>query len=260
MTDSSADPHGLLELAREAACGAGALLLERFGGPASGVTAKSTRTDLVSDADRDAEALILGLIRAARPHDAIVAEESGAMGAAGDGVVWHVDPLDGTVNYLWGLPQWCVSIHAADATGDLAGVVFDACRDELFTATPGDPRCNDRPLTLAPSADLAAALLATGFAYDRDVRVAQAAELAGLIGDVRDIRRAGSAALDLAWVAAGRLDAYYERGLSIWDSAAGAMLVREAGGEVIDLPPDHRSAGLVAARVGLARPLADRVG
>lgn len=259
MTQPSADPYALLALALGAARAAGDLLLERFGGPASGVVSKSTRTDLVSDADRDAEALILTAIRAARPDDAIVAEESGELGHSGDGVVWHIDPLDGTINYLWGLPQWCVSIHAADATGDLVGVVLDACRNETFTATPGDARCNDVPLVLDPATDLAAALVATGFAYDRDMRRTQAVELVELIADVRDVRRAGAAALDLAWVAAGRLDAYYERGLSIWDSAAGAMLVREAGGEVIDLPADHRPAGLVAARAGLAGPLAARV-
>ena len=126
----------LLELARAAARAAGELLLERFGDPASGVAAKSSRTDLVSDADRDAEALVLGMIPAERPGDAMLAEEGGG-GAGRTGISWLVDPLDGTINYLWGVPQWSVSIAARDERGGLVGVVHDPCRGETFTAVRG---------------------------------------------------------------------------------------------------------------------------
>lgn len=260
MRSRAADPANLLELAVTAARAAGALLSERFGGPASGVDAKSTTTDLVSDADRDAEAVILRIIRDQRPDDAIVAEESGATHRSDGGVRWHVDPLDGTINYLWSIPHWAVSIHAADDAGDLAGVVFDPCRGELFTATPGTSRLDGTDLRLAPSDDLASALLATGFAYDAAVRGEQARIAATLLHRVRDVRRNGSAALDLAWVAAGRLDCYYERGLAIWDGAAGSMIVREAGGTVRALAatttlPD----GLVAGRAGIADQLRELV-
>jgi myo-inositol-1(or 4)-monophosphatase len=253
---TSADPHALLSIASEAAHAAGTLLLDRFGGPVSGLSAKSTRTDLVSDADRDAEAIILGRIRSARPDDLVIAEESGTSAGQHDGVRWHVDPLDGTVNYLWNIPHWAVSIHAENTDGDLAAVVYDPCRNELFTAVPGECHLNGARLELEPADELAMALLATGFAYNPVLRARQAEIAAGLIGVVRDVRRNGSAALDLAWVAAGRLDLYYERGLAIWDSAAGAMLVREAHGVVAPLGetaqlPD----GLLAGRPGISDEL-----
>jgi myo-inositol-1(or 4)-monophosphatase len=250
------DPAALLALAASAARAAGNLLLDRFGGTQSGLASKSTRTDLVSDADRDAEALITGMLRAARPDDALLAEEGGAEEGA-SGVRWLVDPLDGTVNYLWGVPHWSVSIAARDGAGDLAAVVHDPCRDETFTAVRGGPaRRGDDALTLSPSSDVAEALLGTGFAYAADERARQAATLEALLPRVRDIRRFGSAALDLAWVAAGRLDAFYETGLSDWDWAAGAMLVREAGGTVHRLVRDGRPPGILAARPGLHAPIA----
>lgn len=253
---TSPDPQALLSIAREAAHAAGALLMDRFGGPVSGLSAKSTRTDLVSDADRDAEALILGVIHSARPDDLVIAEESGASSGVHDGVRWHVDPLDGTVNYLWNIPHWAVSIHAENTAGDLAAVVFDPNRNEEFTAVPGECRLNGALLELEPANELAMALMATGFAYDPAVRARQAAIAAGLIGIVRDVRRNGSAALDLAWVAAGRLDVYYERGLAIWDSAAGAMLVREAHGVVAPLDrADDLPDGILAGRQGIAEAL-----
>ena len=128
------DPAALLALAVRAARAAGDLLLERFGGPPSGLTAKSSRTDLVSDADRDAEALLVGLLQVERPHDGLIAEE-GSRAEGATGVRWLVDPLDGTTNYLWGVPHWSVSIAATDDNGDLAAVVHDPCRDETFTAS-----------------------------------------------------------------------------------------------------------------------------
>jgi myo-inositol-1(or 4)-monophosphatase len=171
-------------------------------------------------------------IRAAFPDDAIVSEEGGTTSGRSDRT-WYVDPLDGTINYLYGLPHWSVSIACADAAGGLAGVVFDPIRNELFVAARGDgATLGGRPLRASTVADPGLALVATGFSYDPIERAAQAAIVARVAGSVRDIRRAGSAALDLAWVAAGRLDAYFEVSQSPWDSAAGELLVREAGGEV----------------------------
>ena len=186
----------------------------------------------MSEADERAEAAIVTFIAARRPDDGLIAEEgSGHEGRSG--IRWLVDPLDGTINYLYGQPHWCVSIAAADGDGAIAGVVYDPSRDELFTAGRGDgARLAGRTLATSAVADPAMALVATGFSYDADERAAQAAVLARLAGRVRDIRRAGSAALDLAWVAAGRLDAYFEVSRSPWDSAAGELLVREARGSV----------------------------
>ena len=249
------DPTPLLTLAIDAAHAAGALLRERFRGPQTGIAAKSSSTDLVSDADRDAEALLTGMIRAARPDDALLGEE-GAAASGSTGVRWLVDPLDGTTNYLWGIPHWSVSIAAVDDDGDLAAVVYDPSRDETFTATRGGGAfLGDRRLTLQPADDLAQALIATGFSYSSSERARQAAVLTRLLPAVRDIRRFGSAALDLAWVAAGRVDAYFETGLSPWDWAAGAMLVHEAGGTLHRSTPGDAPVRLLAARPGLGKPL-----
>jgi myo-inositol-1(or 4)-monophosphatase len=249
-------PASLHDLAVRAAHAAGVLLLDRFGAEQSGIQSKSTRTDLVSDADRDAEALIIGMIREARPDDGIVAEE-GSGAPSTSGIRWLVDPLDGTVNFLWGHPHWSVSLAAVDVAGDIAGVVHDPGRGETFSAERGRGAwLSGSPLTLGESSDLAEALVGTGFAYGAQERGRQAAALATVLPRVRDIRRAGSAALDLAWVAAGRLDAFFETGLAPWDWAAGAALVRLAGGEAdtIDRGGD-RSPVMIATRPGLMRPL-----
>ena len=260
---SEAAATDLLDLARDTARAAGALLLERFGDPARGVTAKTSRTDLVSDADRDAEALIVSALARSRPDDAVLAEEGvqpagGRAGAAGrSGVRWLVDPLDGTINYLWGIPHWCVSLAVADADGTLAGVVHDPSRDETFTARRGaGASLGGRALRLEGGPPLAEAMIATGFNYRPEERARQAARLRGVLPRVRDVRRFGAAALDLAWLAAGRVDGYFETGLAAWDWAAGGLIVTEAGGVVRELPPGGGSpAGLVAARAHLAGPL-----
>lgn len=186
----------------------------------------------MSDADRAADALVVQRIRAGVPDDAIVSEEGGRVDGS-SGRTWYVDPLDGTINYLYGMPHWSVSIACADADGAVAGVVYDPVRGELFSAARGaGAMLGTRRLAVTAVTDPGLALVATGFSYDARERAAQAAVMARLAGSVRDIRRAGSAALDLAWVAAGRLDAYFEVSRSPWDSAAGELLVREAGGEV----------------------------
>jgi myo-inositol-1(or 4)-monophosphatase len=157
-----------------------------------------------------------------------------------------VDPLDGTVNYLYGYPAWCVSVALEDGHGARLGVIRDPARDETFTAERGGGAwLNGSALAVTGKDRLDTALIATGFGYDPAVRAAQAEAVARVLPRVRDIRRGGAAALDMAWLAAGRLDGYYERGLNPWDWAAGKLLVTEAGGQVVPLggyPP-----GLVAA-------------
>ena len=247
----------LLELAVDAARAAGSLLLERFAGEPTGVRTKSTSTDLVSDADTAAERAIFETISAVRPRDGWVAEE-GTSAASATGITWVVDPLDATVNYLFRIPVWCVSIAAEDGDGAVAGVVYDPNRDETFTATRGGGAfLGGTPIRVSERDDLATALVATGFEYDRELRAFQAGVVAEVLPRVRDIRRAGSAALDLASVACGRVDAYYESSTERWDRAAGALIVQEAGGVVSDLPnPTGASTGLVAGGPGIHAALA----
>jgi myo-inositol-1(or 4)-monophosphatase len=220
------------------------------------ISTKSTATDLVSEADVAAETLIRERLADARPDDAVLGEEGGD--AAGtSGLRWVVDPLDGTVNFLFGIPQWCVSIAVEDDEGALAGVVYDAPRDELWAATRDGPATLDG-VALAPArrTELATAMVATGFGYAAAVREAQAAVLARLLPHVRDVRRLGSAALDLAWTAAGRYDAYYERGLNHWDLAAGELMCARAGLSVIELAPTPpTAAGVLVAPPQLADAL-----
>jgi myo-inositol-1(or 4)-monophosphatase len=247
-------------LAEAVAREAGALLRGAFEGPELRVSSKSTPTDLVSEADHAAERLIRERLGAARPDDGVLGEEGGDR-AGTSGVHWIVDPLDGTVNFLFGVPQWAVSIACQDGDGVLAGVVYDPLRDELFSAERDGPPTLDG-VTIAPSTreDLATALVGTGFGYDAEVRRAQAAVAARLLPDVRDIRRFGSAAIDLAWTACGRLDAYYEHGLNLWDVAAGRLICERAGLEVYDLPPVGPSApGVLVAPPRLAAALALRL-
>ena len=209
---------------------------------------------MVSDADRDAEAVIERILLGERPNDGLLAEE-GAHNEGSSGRRWVVDPLDGTTNYLYGFPAWVVSVGLEDTGGGLVGVVLDPLRDELFGATRGaGARLNGEPIEVSGCDRLDSALVATGFGYDADRRAGQAAVLQRLLPAVRDIRRAGAAALDLCMVAAGRLDGYYERGLQPWDWAAGSLIVREAGGTVIDL--DGEPAGMVAASPAIAAELA----
>jgi myo-inositol-1(or 4)-monophosphatase len=238
----------VLALAEHAARSAGALLLEKAGAPVAGVGSKSSATDMVSDADRDAESLLRALITAERPDDAFVGEEGSDL-AGSTGLTWVIDPLDGTTNFLFGFPQWSVSVACEDSEGAVAGVVYDPNRHELFAATRGGgATLNTEPISVRSEPDLAEALIATGFAYQPDVRARQAADLVEIIGRVRDIRRAGSAALDLCWVACGRLDGYFELGTQHWDRAAGMLIVSEAGGRSAPLDPQGDSGdGVVAA-------------
>ncbi|MBM4421460.1 MAG: inositol monophosphatase, partial [Chloroflexi bacterium] len=192
--------------------------------------------------------------------DRIVAEEGTAAATGGlGGLRWFIDPLDGTVNFLYGHPQWCVSIACEDEAGLLAGVVFDPVRDELFGAARGaGARLNGAALAVREPGSLGLALVSTGFSYRAEERLRQGRILAPLIGRVRDVRRGGSTALDLAWVAAGRTDAFYESISNTWDWAAGALLVREAGGVVTEIA--GASGGeprIVASAPGVHRALLD---
>ena len=221
------------------------MLLERFGGPARGVDPKSSATDLVSDADRAAERLIARMLADERPDDGLLAEE-GAAASATSGRRWLVDPLDGTTNYLYGYPAWSVSVALEDDQGGLVGVVHDPAREETFAASRGaGARLNGTPIAVRRHDRLETALIATGFGYASEQRANQASALISILPRVRDLRRGGSAALDLAWLACGRVDGYFERGLKAWDWGAGRLLVAEAGGVVEDLAGEPH--GLVAA-------------
>lgn len=246
----------LLDLALEAARRAGALL--RDGRPADlGVAAtKSSPIDVVTEMDIRAEKLITGFLSGSRPRDGFLGEE-GASAQGSSGVRWVIDPLDGTVNYLYGLPTWAVSI-AAERDGErVVGVVEAPMRRETFHAVlGGGAYLNGVPLACRPAPPFAEALVSTGFNYVTEVRTHQAAVAQQLIPKLRDIRRGGSAAVDLCDVAAGRLDGYYERGLHPWDLAAGDLIAREAGaltGGRPGLPADRDLT--VAAAPGVFEPL-----
>lgn len=249
----------LLSLAEEAAQRAGEILLERFNRPASGVDTKTTPTDLVSDADLAAESFLLDLLTSKRPDDGILAEEGGRERST-SGLTWVIDPLDGTVNYLFDIPQWCVSIAVEDRDGGVVGVIHDPNRAETFTATRGGgARMNGDGIRVSEQTDLAQALIGTGFGYDAEGRVVQAELVSKVLPRARDIRRAGSAALDLAWLACGRFDAFYEAPMEPWDKAAGIVIATEAGATVTELPPPKEglSSGVIAANETLHAALSD---
>jgi myo-inositol-1(or 4)-monophosphatase len=234
-----------LELAERAARAAGDVLMSYYGRAPEGLGSKSSLTDPVSDADREAERVIRELISSERPDDGLVGEE-GSHTQALSGRRWIVDPLDGTVNFLYGLRAWGVSIALEDASGPAVGVVFNPVSGECFAAERDQGASLDgRPIHVTDCPSLERAMVATGFSYESARRAEQAQVLVRLLPRIRDLRRAGAAALDLAYVAAGRVDAFYERGLQRWDEAAGRLLVHEAGGVTADLEGEPH--GVVAA-------------
>lgn len=221
----------LADLAETAARAAGELLLKRRSGPLE-VHTKSSATDVVSDADRAAEDTIRATIAAARPDDAVLGEESGTHSGS-SGLRWVVDPLDGTVNYLYGRADWAVSVAVEDAEHVLAAAVYLPPRGELYRATRGGGafRDGDR-LTVNDPQEIGQAMLATGFSYDARLRGEQGRLVAGILPTVRDIRRGGSAAVDVVDVAAGLADAFYEDELNHWDVAGATLVALEAGAVV----------------------------
>ncbi len=264
-TGTTVVPRDVLDVAREAALRAGAELTARYGRPPRGLGAKQGPTDLVSDADRAAEAAIAGVLARRRPGDGMLGEEGTANRDGTTGLRWVVDPLDGPVNYLSGIPLWCVSIACEDAAGTLAGIVYDPLRDQLFTAVRGGAVRADAPCAREREQDdLAATVIAGGVACATDQEAERAARL-----DQRLFRRAGqrralgTAALELAWAAAGRIDVVYpEQRIPPWDVDAGLFICQRAGLRVHRLEP--LEAGLapryLAAPAGLAAEVLDLVG
>ena len=231
----AAAPEQLLALATDVATRAARLLVEAQGRERISVATKSSRTDMVTEMDRASEQLIARELLTARPEDGIVGEEGSARTGT-SGLRWVVDPIDGTTNYLYGFPGWSVSIAAEDDEGVVAGVVVDPSHRDVFSATRGGgAHRNGEPIRCSTQTVLAETLVATGFNYQADQRRRQAEILVALLPQVRDIRRMGSASLDLCSVACGRVDAYYERGVSWWDIAAGSLIAAEAGAVVLSL-------------------------
>ncbi|MFF5564096.1 inositol monophosphatase family protein [Streptomyces sp. NPDC012623] len=259
MTDAPPDPAlagELLDLALEAARRAGALLRDGRPDDLAVAATKSSPIDVVTEMDIAAEKLITGFLAERRPDDGFLGEE-GASTTGSTGIRWVIDPLDGTVNYLYGLPTWAVSIAAERDGETLAGVVEVPMRGETFRAVLGGGAfLGDRRLATRPAPPLEHALVSTGFNYVTTVRSHQADVAQRLIPRLRDIRRGGSAAVDLCDVAAGRLDGYYERGLHPWDLAAGALIAREAGARTAGRPGTPPGFDLtVAAPPGVFEPL-----
>ncbi|MCK0440484.1 inositol monophosphatase [Gordonia alkaliphila] len=270
-SSTSVSPQELCEIAcavaREAADQVRVRRADLF--PATGrraddaaVSTKSTPTDPVTVADTESERLIRGLLAVVRPHDAILGEEEGGADALADGVRWVVDPIDGTVNFLYGVPAYAVSVAAQVDGVSQAGAVVDVARGVTYWAWLGGgawcagPNEEPRRLTANPVDDVALALVATGFGYSPIRRRAQGELLAALLPQIRDVRRMGAAALDLCMVAAGAVDAHFEHGLAPWDWAAGGLIAAEAGARVV-LPPAQSSSADGHATVAVAPGIAD---
>jgi len=219
-------------------------------GRAQRIASKSSPTDVVTQTDLDAEGLIRRLLDDATPHAGLLGEEGGET-APGHRLQWVIDPLDGTVNFLYGVPLFAVSIAAAVDGEVVAGAVIDVLRGEVFSAhRDGGARLDGEPISVSSCVDLPAALVATGFSYRAEVRDEQGAIVHRLLSRARDVRCFGSAALELCWVACGRVDAYYERDIKVWDYSAGAFIAREAGA-VAELPCPENNDLVIAATPGV---------
>jgi myo-inositol-1(or 4)-monophosphatase len=256
--DLPADPAELADLAlRTAVAAADMVRAERRAG--FGVETKSTDTDMVTSLDKASDVLIRRLLLDARPDDGLLTEED-AEHAGSTGIVWIVDPIDGTTNFVYGHPPYAVSIGAAVGGRPIAGAIVEISADDRYHAwLGGGSHRNGAQLRLGEPPALAQALISTGFAYDPRRREAQAAVVARIVGQVRDIRRLGAAAYDLCSVAVGRIDGYYEHGLNAWDLAAGEIIAAEAGAAVEHLRggPALPLDGIIAAHPALVGPLRD---
>ena len=254
----------VVTVAIRAARAAGSVILRYMNRLDSLAVIEKHHLDFVSEVDREAEATIVRELRRAYPDHAILGEETGASGKAGARFTWAVDPLDGTHNYLRGIPHFAVSIAQLDRGEPVNAVILDPLRNEIYTASKGDGAfLNDRRIRVAKRESLDGAMLATGFPYrEREHLDAQLGMTRELLKRAEDIRRTGSAALDLAWTAAGRLDGYFETGLKIWDMAAGCLLVREAGGRycnMVGVDGVPESGNLVAANHMLAGQMVEAI-
>jgi len=260
MSDVGVDESLLKSVAVQVATEAAALVREAWEGMADGrsvaVGTKSGATDVVTAVDHESERLVRDRLAALRPGEPVLGEEGG--GAAGDGVTWVVDPIDGTVNFLYGLPWFAVSVAAQVGGESVAGAVVEPASGRVWSAARGQGAFLDgRRLAVSAPSSLEVTLVGTGFAYSPSRRVRQSKFAASLLGSVRDIRRNGAASLDLCAVAAGWLDAYVEHGLNRWDWAAGALIAAEAGAEV-SLPgsaPELGPDATYAAAPSIADPL-----
>ena len=243
MTVPDADPLDLLALARRAALEAGSMV-SRTSGRSLRASTKSSPTDFVTEMDRASEQLIREIIAAGRPHDGLIGEE-GAPRPSQSGISWLIDPIDGTANYVRGLPNFSVSIAAVAGDETLAGVVYDPTLGEMFSAIRNrGATLNDSPVTCSAT-PLAQAIVGTGFGYSPAERADQAELLGAVLPAVGDIRRVGSAAISLCWVACGRLDAFYEAGLEPWDFAAGSLIAHEAGADVHGGRPSQTDGSMI---------------
>ena len=270
MTGSTepTEPTGQTDLAESLTHLAARLATEagraaRDGRAARGIAAsatKSTATDMVTEFDRASEAFIVAGLQQERPDDGIVGEE-GASTEGTTGVSWLVDPIDGTTNFLYGLAGWGVSIAARQDGETIAAAVYLPATDELFTATLGQgARLNGAPIHCSTTTALPLTLVATGFGYRPEQRAVQAARVAALLPQVRDLRRFGAASADLCYAAAGRVDAYFEENLGPWDIAAGELIAREAGCRTGGLDGGKaRPSTLLAAAPGIFEPLRDLI-
>ncbi|HZU49951.1 MAG TPA: inositol monophosphatase family protein [Mycobacterium sp.] len=275
MTTGDNQPAQLRSVAETLAAEAAAFVRRRrgevFGAGArdadnAAVRTKSTPTDPVTIVDTDTERLLRDRLAQLRSGDPILGEEGGGPtdATASDGTVtWVLDPIDGTVNFVYGIPAYAVSVAAQVDGVSVAGAVADVAAGRVYSAGVGlgahvSDETGTRQLRCTAVEDLSMALLGTGFGYSRQRRAAQAALLARMLPVVRDVRRIGSAALDLCMVAAGRLDAYYEHGLHLWDCAAGALIAAEAGARVV-LPARNGPGGTAGLVVAAAPGVADQL-
>ncbi len=229
------DPFALRSLAENVARQVGEQVVARRSAGFTWET-KSSTADVVTEIDTWAEQAVVDLLSVARPNDGLLGEE-GTSTTGSTGVLWTIDPIDGTTNLLYDIPGYSVSIGASLDGVPVVGAVFDPVRSELFSAAVGDGATrNGQPISPSSSTDLSTSLLGTGFSYESGMRAHQGSTMKTILPAVRDIRRLGGAALDLCNVACGRLDAYFERNLSPWDFAAGALIAAEAGASVITGP------------------------
>lgn len=240
------DIDALARLAVELATEAGDIIRKGREKGFGSIHAKSTPTDIVTEIDKQSESHIVSALRERRPDDAILGEEGAAFDGT-TGVRWVIDPLDGTVNFTYGIPNYAVSIGVEVDGIPTIGVVYNPATDELYRAARGTGAfCNDDAIEVRDEVALSHALVATGFGYASERRAMQARTLQDVLPLVRDIRRGGSAALDICSVAAGRIDAYYEFGVWPWDVAAGEVILIEAGGVISDFTRNRASRSVVA--------------